>query len=336
VTQRIRCGGADDVTLRFALLSAWKNKCYWCKEPLSLVDAQIDHIIPRGLAAEHLARTLGDYGLPLNFDRDDVANLAPICASCNRTKSNRSPSGLGIISSHLTRAATLAPKTIAAVTSIREEPVLAEHMIRVSTSDLGDQRIKTLMQEAGPAVMRTLIAAGVPTVVSQRVRLTLDPNRGEDQLVDLVLDDDGVAARRVIEEICGSTWDDYLTGVVRVLLDEVVNAVQQAVEGLEDDTYEPINAGPPVMDAAITVDQVRFEWQHDSILFTARGEIHSGFSCSAVRYAEDGSGLLELQGDGEILSQFSVHSSHSMTCYGDPVEADWVQLDTDGIDAWLE
>lgn len=74
---------------RSALLGAWKGRCAYCSEPLTLESLQVDHVVPermpKGFA---LADVLDCYGLPSGYDVQSWENRAPACSRCNRTKSN--------------------------------------------------------------------------------------------------------------------------------------------------------------------------------------------------------------------------------------------------------
>lgn len=77
--------------VRFAVWKCHGHKCWVCAEPLRLLATVIDHVLPQSLKDEpaRLASLLETLGLPKTFDLDGLENLLPICAPCNRRKSNR-------------------------------------------------------------------------------------------------------------------------------------------------------------------------------------------------------------------------------------------------------
>lgn len=69
---------------RFGVYWAW-GKCFWCEEPISFADCQIDHVIPFSVTTP-IAELREHYGLPASFEIDGFQNWAPSCVPCNRRK----------------------------------------------------------------------------------------------------------------------------------------------------------------------------------------------------------------------------------------------------------
>ncbi|MFU0506240.1 HNH endonuclease [Pseudaminobacter sp. NGMCC 1.201702] len=72
---------------RYAIFTAHGEKCWICREPVSLAEMEVDHVIPESLA-EHpaLKNILKAMGLPEDFDLNSWANLRPSHRDCNRDK----------------------------------------------------------------------------------------------------------------------------------------------------------------------------------------------------------------------------------------------------------
>ncbi len=332
----LRYTGSKDAALRFALLKAWAFKCYWCGRPIGMLDSEIDHLLARAMDDKALAEEVARHGLPVDFHRDDVTNLAPICSACNKRKSNRGLSAVNLTAMNLDDAKNRADGIVRDVRSIRAEPKLAESLTRITESDLSDRRTKALLETFGAAVMHRLVYAGVALESRESLELELDSRRGVFQEVEVALDTDGIATRKIVEEICGSDWHQFVTNCVVALVERVAQAAVDKVEDVENDAAEPVNSGEAeFLDRMISIDRVKFDWLQDSVAFTLQGEVQAFFACSAVRYADDGSGLLELQGEGEILARFEIRADYSVSDPGCPIEIESVKLRDDRSDVWI-
>lgn len=80
----------DDV-FRAALWQVYKNRCFYCTEPLDWSSYQIDHIVPEWLKddPEKLAELIQEFGLDSDFDLNVSYNLVPAHIQCNNRKSGK-------------------------------------------------------------------------------------------------------------------------------------------------------------------------------------------------------------------------------------------------------
>lgn len=64
-------------------------KCYWCGEPLELMNLSIDHLLPESLKdkPDEFQRTKTHYLLPATFKINDFCNWVPTHSNCNSRKS---------------------------------------------------------------------------------------------------------------------------------------------------------------------------------------------------------------------------------------------------------
>lgn len=78
---------------RYAVWYCNDQKCWWCKEPLRLVDVTIDHVLPESLLDDTATReaVLTEYGLPKDFKINGYENWLPCHNHCNQRKSSRLP-----------------------------------------------------------------------------------------------------------------------------------------------------------------------------------------------------------------------------------------------------
>lgn len=72
---------------RKAIYDAYSNKCFYCGKHIDWNDLEIDHLIAE--QTRNLKELLIDYGLPEDYDINDLTNLVPSHSLCNNRKSNR-------------------------------------------------------------------------------------------------------------------------------------------------------------------------------------------------------------------------------------------------------
>lgn len=76
---------------RYAIYRAYESKCFFCKEPISFNDLNIDHIIPQKLKEDNdkLSDVLSEYEILKSypdFTIDSLLNLVPCHGKCNHRK----------------------------------------------------------------------------------------------------------------------------------------------------------------------------------------------------------------------------------------------------------
>jgi hypothetical protein len=78
---------------RYAIWLCNEMRCWWCREPLRLVDVTVDHVLPESLLDDDDKRQkiLYDYGLSINFNINSYENWLPCHNRCNQSKSNKTP-----------------------------------------------------------------------------------------------------------------------------------------------------------------------------------------------------------------------------------------------------
>lgn len=75
------------VAQRGALWRAYGKRCFYCSEPLSFDQLEIDHLLPKRIWNDHAAAgTLRALGQGPEFDLDGWTNLVPTHSRCNRRK----------------------------------------------------------------------------------------------------------------------------------------------------------------------------------------------------------------------------------------------------------
>jgi 5-methylcytosine-specific restriction endonuclease McrA len=78
---------------RYAVWHGNRRKCWWCKEPLWLVEVTVDHVLPESLLNDAASRevALTEYGLSKQFNINGYENWLPCHNHCNQSKSSRLP-----------------------------------------------------------------------------------------------------------------------------------------------------------------------------------------------------------------------------------------------------
>ena len=78
---------------RYAVWHCQEHRCWLCHEPLRLIEATIDHVLPESLLDDDERREtiLAEYGLPATFDINSFQNWLPCHARCNQSKGSVPP-----------------------------------------------------------------------------------------------------------------------------------------------------------------------------------------------------------------------------------------------------
>ncbi len=144
---------------RFAIFTVHGEKCWLCEEPVSLSEAEIDHVIPESLEGKpELPGILKALGLTEDFDLNGWANLKPAHRRCNGQKSARVFKPSGLMQMHLEAGLERAPRveeTIHGFLSDRKlDKAVAIVLEAVENGRLGDERIeritKLVSEKAAP------------------------------------------------------------------------------------------------------------------------------------------------------------------------------------------
>ena len=78
---------------RYAVWHTNERRCWWCKEPLRLAEATVDHVLPESLLDDEDMREaiLVEYGLSKDFNINGYENWLPCHSRCNQSKGNKPP-----------------------------------------------------------------------------------------------------------------------------------------------------------------------------------------------------------------------------------------------------
>jgi hypothetical protein len=114
---------------RYAVWHCNGQRCWWCKQPLRLVEVTIDHVVPESLLYDEEKRqaVLTEYGLPRDFKINGYENWLPCHNHCNQRKGSSSPA--------------FVPGNKAILDGLRERAHKAERIARSVTSNVAKDRV---------------------------------------------------------------------------------------------------------------------------------------------------------------------------------------------------
>jgi hypothetical protein len=134
---------------RYAVFTVHRERCWFCREPVSLAEMEVDHVIPESLdGTELLGAVLAEMGLPPDFGINAYANWRPTHRACNRMKSDRTFKPSPLIQACLEEGIAKAPR-----------------VAEVAQSFVSDRKIDNALHQ--------LMAAKEKGALSERQRATL-------------------------------------------------------------------------------------------------------------------------------------------------------------------
>lgn len=295
--------GESNTVLREALLSAWDDRCYWCKQSATFRDVDIDHVVPQDLKGVHLLRVLADLGLPKDFDLHDPANLAPIHKTCNGEKRNAFDTGAPRIVRQLQLVAKRRAAVIRVVRGFRRTRDLDTALVALQSADLGDVEART----AVTAVVQSISRALWPDRFERAIRVPLDSDANP--LVRVALDSESTqSAVKLLDTIWGrGTLDAIVADMVRQTWHDAYEQVRGHFDSLEIGGIEPVTASSPTATYRVwSIRSLSFERDDADFTFELEGSIDAAFSVSLAVSSSDGSYLQDdEQGDAYVESPFS-------------------------------
>lgn len=135
---------------RAAIFSTYGEKCYICRNPLTLKTMQVDHVIPESLLEKpaELSAALATLGRPPGFEVNSFDNWLPACSPCNGVKGETvfEPSPLVQLLLQRTAAHAAAAKALAAETVSQRKIANALNVLERAQEDgkLDEEIIQTL------------------------------------------------------------------------------------------------------------------------------------------------------------------------------------------------
>lgn len=204
----------NDKVLRLALLTVWDNTCYWCGKPRDFNEVEIDHIIHRKIQEDDLKAVLkellrGDPALEEKYNVDAPANLAPICAPCNREKADISFKS-GPFEVRFKKARAKASKVEKWVRSFKSSHPVAKAVVTLATADLDDARAKRSLANFAPVLDSRIRHLNYVTEGEH-----FNPFEDETQQATLSIDERGRRTIVLLEDFHGMDLDNALLPAIR-------------------------------------------------------------------------------------------------------------------------
>ena len=144
-----RSTGVTRAFLKLALLQHWEGRCAWCTNTIADTSSfELDHVISQ---AKFASTVCNKPDLGLNFDVDDVENLAPLCVGrrCNQKKNDALDIYSGAILEILHRSRQMADRIRASVAHMQGARGLEKAVLQVLAADLTEPRVKELLGAYG-------------------------------------------------------------------------------------------------------------------------------------------------------------------------------------------
>jgi hypothetical protein len=114
---------------RYAVWYCNDERCWWCGQPLRLVETTIDHVLPESLIDDEQKRlaVLTEYGLPKEFNINGYENWLPCHNHCNQSKGSKSP--------------TFVPGNRAIIDGLKSKAQKVEHIERSVSANAAKDRV---------------------------------------------------------------------------------------------------------------------------------------------------------------------------------------------------
>ncbi|WP_159519952.1 HNH endonuclease [Sunxiuqinia indica] len=132
----------------------WKNydmKCFWCGEPLRIMDVTIDHIIPERLldSEEEFMEIKEKYSLADAFQINDFCNWVPCHSTCNSKKGKRvfpgSPAFLMIIDGVLRKSEKVKDYHDKLLSNVKTDKQIGELLTNLEKGVISDSDLLILL-----------------------------------------------------------------------------------------------------------------------------------------------------------------------------------------------
>ena len=135
---------------RYAVWHCHGQRCWFCTEPLRLVDTTIDHFFPESLLVDDTRRieVLGEYGLTDDFNINGFENWLPCHGHCNQAKGNKTfgfiPGNM-LVLQQLIKLAPKVKKTALEVSSnVTKDKVFARVFAALERKTISTEDLKEL------------------------------------------------------------------------------------------------------------------------------------------------------------------------------------------------
>ncbi|MFE6508139.1 HNH endonuclease [Nocardioides sp. NPDC057764] len=294
----------DNRVLRQFLREIWGSRCYWCNEPQPFSALEIDHILPQDSTTEQRAQWTAAFDLPADYDIHALYNLAPICGPCNKKKSSKDLSKLGVVHNHLSSAQKYAPLVTKRVLAFNQQPQLGAALLLAAEVDLTDADTLATFEEGAPAIVQRLAELQpekADYLTYRAVALEVDD---EPHSFYVSLNEQGRAAVNVLEQIAGGVLDEVLKDPIEDLFVRAEEATADALR-LHDEGLGAPDVGKPSIWPSIAITIVRYSAiGPGEIEFAFEGTFEGWATAFVARDNPWGDGLEEIEQEATFSCSF--------------------------------
>lgn len=305
--------------LRLVLVKEWGSRCFYCGAPGDVGDFEIDHIVPRTRFSE----LREGFGLPEATDKDDVENLAPICAArgrCNQVKSDAVEHTRPRLLDALSQARERADRVRRQVVNLRKSQDVHQGLMTALADDLTDES-RSAFKQYGHQLAQRLYSVDEDLVESYlSYRQINHPFQVENPHADddewdkgaVVLNGAGRREYWLAKEVCAVDLDQFLTDGLWEVMEQISQSGSDAARSQSDEelTFGDFTA---TRSGDLYVDEVSHEWDGDELVITMAGDLGVGLSASIAFAGWNGEpayGQVEISYDG----RFSIEGRGSAGC----------------------
>lgn len=303
-TVRYQVNGNNQL-LRHVLCEVWGQQCYWRRHMVQYNDLQIDHVLPRTSNGSARDRLKTAFKMTDDFDVNALYNLAPICGTCNREKSDSDLTDYPVVLSTLKKAKKLGPKIASRVEAFNKPSKLGEVLLHAAEADLTDTSIRATFEEIAPAIVQKLADLGEGSAdffVFKTVDVEVDDALHS---IGLKLNERGRAAVAVFESVSGGRLEDALRDPLSDLLYRAAAAAGNEFEMHNDGMGSPTVGKVEVSWSQVTIDTVGYESSPPAQLaFEFLGECEAVVTASVARDNSLDGELESVQGDAVVSGRF--------------------------------
>lgn len=326
----------DNRLLRHFLRLEWDQQCYWCNNFKDYGDLEIDHILPRALGVDELAKVKRTLDLFNEYDINALYNLAPICGPCNKEKANHDLTGKPVVLMKIKKARKLAPSVAKQVASFREPSNIAGALLEAAEADLSNTHTREIFEKGAPAVVQRLAELGEGKV-DFFVRSSAEVEVGDDlHLIKLKLNERARAAVDVLTSVAGGRLGEVLSAPLPDLFTRIASIAKDEFEKRESrgsPDAEPLS----IESSEITIDRIEFNSSPPAHLEFEFAALFEAFGRTIIARDSPQDGELEyVQGEASVDGRFMFTFSWTPK---DPVgqfQFDDVHLGKTQADLWID
>lgn len=297
----------DNRRLRYGLLTAWGWHCHYCNDPLTMVAAEIDHIIPKSTPAEEIPALVADYGLADDFALNYAHNLAPICRDCNgpgkkgnRARALKTGTAAGDL---LEKAAALSPRVVEVAARLDDAGAMTRGLVAVAEADPHDSKLRRVLDDLLPGVV-AVAARYKPELLDYAAAKRIDIEGAAS--AQMLLDAESRDVCRWVQMLGIDLGTEVLAPILTYLASEITPALMEGFESIEVVPICEVEVDPCEVDLDFEFIQLRFAYiDGNRFVVNVEGYVGASASTHITAMGLNGDSGRTEQADGDIQSWFT-------------------------------